>query len=233
MNKPCFDRCHAEQVTTATRNCTRSTVFQCILLVICTAQSSAAVSHEACLPSQNGCCPQRSCVTCCCAHEGCGCACEELGEAELEVRLCVLPQAPLIQPGLQHAILDEHKVCGQPPQRPQRLCGHQRPAAFEGDPALDCLDASPDTAFGRCTTRSTIVGDMETCWLRGCWVRGMLPVSPVQPRGPPSRRSEGVASTTACRSSLRVATTMGPGGPVTFCPRLMTACPHQQRATAC
>lgn len=117
-------------------------------------------------------------------------------------RLRGVAQPPRVQPGLQHAVLDEHQVC----------LGRQQKAAM----------------IWRAPRRTGAAA-------AACRQHVTQPAAATQaPGDPPLRRSGGVASTTACRSSLRVQTTMGPGGPATGSPRrTSTSAPAPMSASAC
>lgn len=130
----------------------------------------------------------------------------------LFLHLRVVTQPALVQPGLQHAVLDEHEVCGMLAQ----CMGILTIINQNLGPGFFFFSAAQRT---RCNLQHAgaapsgrPAGDTAARQQFGGWKVEYT-------RHTPLRRSVGVASTTACRSSFRVQTIIGPGGPVTASPR--------------
>lgn len=120
-------------------------------------------------------------------------------------RLCGFAQAPRVQPGLQHAVLDEHEVCRR---------GRRHGCSWWRHAGRDSAGPSSSAAHHSAAMHTT-----QRQWQLQAGHAAPLPALA------PLRRSCGVESTTACRSSLRVQTTMGPSArpPDTGSPRRTTA----------
>lgn len=142
--------------------------------------------------------------------------------------LGVVAQALRVQPGLQHAVLDEDQVCGV---RGGCRGGRGGVVRVGGSEAARSTGSEPGRACC-CSGGERCAGSCEVATLLRAHVvqgpsKGIVP--PKQGHGylayPPLRRCAGVAATTPARSSLRVHTTIGPdSGPLNASPLRTTTC---------